>query len=159
MTTLGADRVGGLVWFVGGAAILAGSWTMDRLDERSIHPLTAPGLLPGVLGIGMMALALVLLLRRAVPVEDGAEGAGIDRRKLATSFLLCVSYAGLLLGRGIPFPVLTAGFVFTHLLLVDDPERRARPPQRRAVEAGLIAAATSALVTLVFQQLFLVRLP
>jgi hypothetical protein len=159
MAALGADRIGGLVWFVAGAAILAGSWTMDRLEAQAIHPLTAPGLLPGLLGLGMMALALVLLLRRRAARADGAEEDGIEGRKLATSFLLCVAYAGLLLGRGIPFPILTAAFVFAHLLLVEDPERRARPLPQRAVEAGLIAAATSAVVTLVFQHLFLVRLP
>jgi hypothetical protein len=159
MAALGADRIGGLVWFVGGAAILAASWTMDRLGERGVHPLTAPGLLPGLLGIGMMALALLLLFRRPAVVANIGEEDGADRRKLATSFLLCVAYAGLLLGRGLSFPLLTTAFVFAHLLLVEEPERRARPLLRRIVEAGAIAAATAALVTLVFQHLFLIRLP
>lgn len=158
MAALGADRIGGLVWFVGGAAVLAASWTMDRLGERGVHPLTAPGLLPGILGIGMMALALFLLFRHPAAVAD-AEEDGTDRRKLATSFLLCVAYAGLLLGRGLSFPLLTTAFVFAHLLLVEESERRARPLLRRIVEAGAIAAATAALVTLVFQHLFLIRLP
>src|SRR3712207_7048601 len=49
--------------------------------------------------------------------------------------------------------LLTTAFLFAHLLLVEEPERRARPLLRRIVEAGAIAAATAALVTLVFQHL------
>ena len=44
-----ADRIGGLIWIALGAAIVYGSWAMDRLTSLQIHPATAPGLVPGLL--------------------------------------------------------------------------------------------------------------
>ena len=63
-TRFNADRIGGLIWFVFGAAIVYGSWMMDRLEQLNIPPATAPGVVPGLLGLGIMAFALVLMLRR-----------------------------------------------------------------------------------------------
>ena len=43
---LSADRIGGLVWVIFGAAVVYGSWVMDRLDSLKIPPATVPGLVP-----------------------------------------------------------------------------------------------------------------
>lgn len=164
---MNGDRIGGAIWFVFGSAVLYGSWTMDRLASQSIQPLTAPGLLPGLLGLGMMAMAVVLLSRRRVyegaaslegAAQSGEGGTGWGR--LLLSWGLCVLFAGVLLGRGLPFWILAAGFVFIHVLALEDRHRiEGRPHFRRIVEAALIAAATSGIVTFVFQNLFLIRLP
>ncbi len=71
MTRFSTDRIGGLIWFVFGAAIVYGSWTMDRLEHLHIPPATAPGVVPGLLGLGIMAFALVLIMRtrKAVLVD------------------------------------------------------------------------------------------
>ena len=177
-----ADRIGGLIWLVFGAAVVYGSWTMDRLESLGINPVTAPGLLPGLLGLGFIGFGLVLLLRRGEPrlvgeapaetgaietdaVETGtpqlgvAEG-GEDWRRLALSWALCVVFAGGLLGRGLPFWLLAAVFVFLHILLLDDADRIAATPlPRRIATAVVVAVATAAAVTFVFQNLFLIRLP
>ncbi len=177
-----ADRIGGLIWLVFGAAVVYGSWTMDRLESLGINPVTAPGLLPGLLGLGFIGFGLVLLLRRGEPrlvgeapaetgaietdaVETGtpqhvaAEG-GEDWRRLALSWALCVVFAGGLLGRGLPFWLLAAVFVFLHILLLDDADRIAAAPlSRRMVLAGVVAVTAAAAVTFVFQNLFLIRLP
>jgi hypothetical protein len=161
------DRIGGAIWFVFGAAVLYGSWTMDRLGSQGIQPLTAPGLLPGLLGLGMVAMSLVLLFRRrvhegAASLEGAAsdEQAGTDWKRLLLSWGLCVAFAGVLLGRGLPFWLLAAGFVFIHLLALEDRHRiEGRPLLRRVGEAALVAAATSGIVTFVFQNVFLIRLP
>lgn len=168
-----ADHIGGLLWLVFGAAVFYGSWTMDRLESQNINPVTAPGLVPGLIGLSIMALALVLLFRRnksagVVAFDDRLiESTGeqssetpLNWRRLGLSWLLCVGFAGVLLGRGLPFWLLAGIFVFLHVLLLDDPDRIAkRPLVRRVLFAAAIAIATAAFVTIVFQEVFLVRLP
>src|SRR6185436_1655552 len=97
-TRFSADRIGGLIWFVFGAAIVYGSWTMDRLEHLHIPPATAPGVVPGLLGLGIMAFALVLLLRRSraatvdfsgsEAAEPQADEAGFHWKRLAHSAFL-----------------------------------------------------------------------
>jgi hypothetical protein len=168
-TRFSADRIGGLIWFVLGAAIIYGSWTMDRLEQLNIPPATAPGVVPGLLGLGIMAFALVLILRRgraAIVEFSGSEPApqadegGFHWKRLALSAFLCLTYGGMLLGHGVHYWILTAGFLFLHLLLFDESEEvPARPTLRRFVLAAALALAVSTVVTLVFQHIFLVRLP
>jgi len=159
--TFSADRIGSLVWLLFGAVVLYGSWTMDRLEALGINPVTAPGLLPGLVGLGFIGLGLIMLLRRGAPqATEGAAAEATDWRRLALSYGLCVGFAGVLLGRGLPFWPLCAAFVFLHIFLIDDPERVAgQAPLRRAALAAVIAVATASVVTLVFQRVFLIRLP
>jgi hypothetical protein len=168
-----ADRIGGLTWFAFGAAAFYGSWTMDRLESQNINPVTAPGLVPGLIGLGIMAFALVLLVRRGKPfipgqqeghlIEAGGESEAshpTNWGRLALSWALCVGFAGLLLGHGLPFWLLAVLFVFLHIMLLDEPDHLAeRSLGWRIMNAVIIAVCTAALVTIVFQQIFLVRLP
>jgi hypothetical protein len=169
-TRFSADRIGGLIWFVFGAAIVYGSWTMDRLEQLNIPPATAPGVVPGLLGLGIMAFALVLVLRRSrvatadfsgsEPAAPQADEGGFHWKRLALSAFLCLTYGAVLLGRGVHYWILTAGFLFLHLLLLDESEDvPARPTLRRFVLAVVLALAVSTAVALVFQHIFLVRLP
>jgi hypothetical protein len=163
---MNGDRIAGVIWFVFGAAVFYGSWTMDRLASQNINPLTVPGLLPGLLGMGIMVMALVLISRRGIGWAASAMGVapaeetGTDWKRLLASWALCVAFAGILLGRGLPFWLLAAGFVFVHVLVLEDRHRiEGRSFLRRSIEAALIATATSAAVTYLFQNLFLIRLP
>ena len=173
-TSMTADRIGGLIWLIFGAALTYGSWTMDRLESQGVSAVTAPGLVPGLLGIGIIAFSLVLVFRRRparvvgysgeATAPDGAEAAGSaqpdDWRRLILSWVLCMTFAGVLLGRGLPFWLLAGGFVFLHIVVLEDPERvAARPLPQRLLIAALIATATAAIVSFVFQQIFLIRLP
>ena len=70
-------------------------------------------------------------------------------------------YAGVLVGHGLPFWLATfvfvAGFIFWF-----DRERQAalgRTVAKQAALAAVYGACTSAVVTLVFEHVFLVRLP
>ena len=168
---LTADRIGGLIWFVFGVAVVYGSWTMDRLESLRIPLSTAPGVVPGLYGLGFIALAMILLLRShqpkavasfaagdepAAPAEDG----GFHWQRILLSWGLCVVYAAVLLGGGLPYWALTAGFLFLHILLLDDTEQvPARPTLRRFLVAAVMALAVSTVVSLVFRYIFLVRLP
>ena len=171
---LSADRIGGLIWFVFGAAIVYGSWVMDRLESQNIPPVTAPGLVPGLLGAGIIAFALVLLLRSdaaapnasAASADVGAEGAvpaqepPVHWKRAILSLALCLAYGAVLLGSGVHYGVLTAGFLFLHILLIDETEDvPARLTGRRLVTAAIIAPTVATVVALVFQHVFLVRLP
>ena len=66
----------------------------------------------------------------------------------------------MLLGRGAPYWILTAGFLFLHILLLDETERvPAKLGAGRLLIAAVIAPAVATVVMLVFQYVFLVRLP
>ena len=69
--------------------------------------------------------------------------------------------AALLLGRGLPYWLLTVGFLFLHIMLLDETERRAGAADAapRSSSPPIIAPAVATAVALVFQYIFLVRLP
>jgi len=69
-------------------------------------------------------------------------------------------YALLLVGRGLPFWLGTALFVTAFVLLFQYTQRRADGRRRRGIVVALACGViTSAVVTVVFEQLFYVRLP
>ena len=57
------DLRGALAWVVFGLAVLVLSIRMDRLEAQHINPYTIPGLLPGLLGIVMLGLGVLLGIR------------------------------------------------------------------------------------------------
>jgi putative tricarboxylic transport membrane protein len=156
-----ADLVTAAVLFALGVAIMAQAWSMPRFLEQSGTGLTAPGIVPGFYGAMIALLSGVLGLRAvrrggwAVRAQRGpATG---DGRQLLTAAVLGVAYAGVLVGR-VPFWLASAVFVFAFTTAFEwdqGPERRAR----RVVEAALIGLGTGLAVTLVFEKLFLLRLP
>ncbi|MBX9699094.1 MAG: hypothetical protein K2X74_06640, partial [Acetobacteraceae bacterium] len=78
----------------------------------------------------------------------------------ALALLLCIGFVLGALGHGPPFWLAAFGFIFLAILLFEWPERRcAGTLLRGAAQAALIAAVASAAITLVFQEVFLVRLP
>ena len=171
MSTLSADRIGGLIWIAFGGAIVYGSWAMDRLTSLNIPPSTAPGVVPGLLGLGIIVFGMVLAVRRtstlmaapsfaASEVEAAKADEPLDWKRILLSWALCLAYGGLLLGRGIPYWALTVAFLFAHILLLDESDRvPARLTMRRTLSAAAIALLVATAVALVFRYIFLVRLP
>jgi putative tricarboxylic transport membrane protein len=155
-----ADLVTAAVLFALGIAIVQQAWGMPRFVEQSGTGLTAPGIVPGFYGVMIALLSVVLGLRavrRGGWAVRGARGSAADARGLATAAVLGVLYAGVLVGR-VPFWLASAVFVFaftTAFEWAQGPERRVR----RIVEAALIGLGTGLAVTLVFEKLFLLRLP
>jgi hypothetical protein len=168
-----ADRIGGLIWIVFGAAVIYGSWVMDRLETLGIPPSTAPGVVPGLLGAFIILFGLVLVLRRdavgtpafeaaqgAAPTEAAPDESDFHGKRAALSAFLCLAYGGALLGSGIPYWLLTTAFLFLHIVLLDETtDVPARFNLRRAIMAAILAPAFATAVTLIFQYIFLVRLP
>ena len=168
-----ADRIGGLIWIVFGAAVIYGSWVMDRLETLGIPPSTAPGVVPGLLGAFIILFGLVLALRRVAagtpafeqaeggaPVEADPAESDFNAKRAALSAFLCLAYGGALLGSGIPYWLLTTAFLFLHIMLLDETsDVPARFNPRRAIMAAILAPAFATAVTFIFQYIFLVRLP
>ena len=175
---LSADRIGGLIWVAFGLAVVYGAWAMDRLQSLGIPLATSPGVVPGLLGIAFIIFGSILLVRHepgagdipepAIPasaaaadaVAATAHGDEFDWRRVALSWLLCVTYGGVLLGGGVPYLALTAGFLFLHILLLDETDHvPASPTLRRLVIAALVSPTVATVVMLTFERIFLVRLP
>jgi hypothetical protein len=162
-----------IVWAILGALILGASLSMDRLESQGINPYTAPGLLPGLLGIAMICLGVLLAFRsvregalarraaghavHAIPVAPGG-GHGQLLRVLA----LCLFFTVVLLGHGLPFWLVGALFVSASILTLQRAQRKAahaRLGWREIATAVVIGLGAGGAITLVFQTFFLVRLP
>src|SRR5215204_2913540 len=104
-----SDFIFAIGWIGLGIAILIGSVTMDRLEKQNINPYTIPGLLPGLLGIAITILGVLLALRswRAGALASGSgRGASSNRaeqKRLLLVLGLCLTFGAGLVGHGLPF--------------------------------------------------------
>ena len=157
-----ADLLTAVVLLALGLAMLRGGFVMDRLEIRSIHPLSIPGLVPMALGAALATCAVVLM---AGAIEAGAmRGRLLSLAprsalvRLALCLALTLAYPLVLIGR-LDFWLATALFVTSFIALF---EWRARSPGAHALALGT-AALQGVLVGLatayVFEEFFLVRLP
>lgn len=158
-----ADLWSAVFWIVLGGAIVVGSWRMDRLAHMNAPPYTVPGLVPGLLG-AVIALLGVMLGVRAVRLggasRAGSAPADADGwRRVVVVLVLCLGYAVGLVGHA-PFWLGTFLFVSLFVLVFEYPQRKASGQVARGVlMATVYGAATSAVVSLAFTKVFLVRLP
>jgi hypothetical protein len=150
-----------------GCVVVVLSWQMDRMTQQGATLHTAPGLWPGIVGSLLAMLGGVLALRsvrRARRIGwDAAEADDTDYAPLS-SFALAAGmfmvYAVLLVGRGLPFWLVTAAFVTAFVFLFQHAKRKAEGKLvRGAVVALACGVLTALVVTLLFEQLFYVRLP
>jgi Tripartite tricarboxylate transporter TctB family len=165
---LRSDFWSAIGWMGLGVAILIGSVTMDRLEKQDINPYTIPGLLPGLLGIAMTILGALLALRSWRPhLFASANTAPVNRTKRKRLLLvlvlgLCLAFGVGLVGHGLPFWLAAAIFVTTAILSLQyrqliSTDRRSSV--RMAVKAAAIGLGAGIAITIVFQEIFLVRLP
>ena len=148
-----------------GGIAAAAAWRMDRFESQGGTLWTAPGLWPGIVALVLVALAASLALRSWTRARSlGWRAALADElrlvppRRFAGAAAAFFVYALLLVGRGLPFWLGTAIFVASYVYLFHL-ERDQRTPLRRATLALVIGAVTALVVTLVFERVFLVRLP
>ena len=168
-----ADFITAVVLITLGLATLYGAWTMDRLEIRRIHPASAPGLVPGGLGL-VIAICGALLLIRSIKLGGhlplSGEGSfghwlrSIEARRLALAVVLCLIYPLILVG-WLPFWLATGLFVFAFIVAFEwSPQDGEAPPssaRRRSILAwaAVQAVLVAVIVSIVFQEVFLVRLP
>ena len=163
-----SDLLDGLGWIALGIAILIGSLLMDRLEQQHINPYTVPGLLPGLLGLMMIVLGAVLAVRSwrrgalQLPVPARTANDREQSRRIWIVIALCMGYAVVMVGHGLPFWLASAIYVTASILILQrlsrDPNERRLTP-RAWVKAIVIGLASGIITSLVFQEFFLVRLP
>lgn len=156
--TARSDLLGGAGWIFFGLLIVVESLRMDRFTSMGAELYTMPGFVPGMIGGVIVLLGAVLMLRgwrrRAAASQDAPAEQLLNRRIILT-MALSLSYAGGLIGRA-PFWLATFLFVTAFVGCFAPP---GTTPLRRLAAAVLAGALTTAVVTLVFEQVFLVRLP
>jgi hypothetical protein len=166
--SLRTDFLSALGWMALGIAILIGSITMDRLKNQDINPYTIPGLLPGLLGIAMIILGALLAARSWRPgllashAADDTSDRGTERKQLLLVLGLCVGFGVVLVGHGLPFWLAAAIFVTIAILSLQARQRKAAGEKlslRTLLKTAAIGLGAGLIITIVFQELFLVRLP
>lgn len=151
-----SDLRGGLFWIALGTIVVIASARMDRFESMGGSLYTAPGLVPGLFGISMLLLGL-LLCWRSRPQPGQSTTARVEpllNGRIVGTLLLTLLYAAVLLGRA-PFVLSTTLFVAVFTAIHSD----APTPLRRYGVAVLAGVLTAAAVVLVFERLFFVRLP
>jgi hypothetical protein len=158
-----SDLISGGVWVVIGTAVAIGSWNMDRLEKQGVPAFTAPGLVPGVLGVLILLAGLIIVVRSVRRGALAAAPGSASRMTVggvAAALVLCIGYAGVLIGRGLPFWLASSIYLFLHILVLQWPERGAAGQRARGVAvAALIGLAGGVSIALLFEYAFLVRLP
>ncbi|HET9205765.1 MAG TPA: tripartite tricarboxylate transporter TctB family protein [Burkholderiaceae bacterium] len=164
-----ADLISAAVWGAFGAVVIVASWQLPRLEQMGINPWSVPGLTPGLIGAAIVLLAAALALRAmrsAAPSaasstdapDDAATPASLRRSGLAA--LLCLAFAGISLGHGLPFALEATLFVFVFVCVFSWRVWRAEGRWVRGVLSTLlIAVLSSAFIAWLFSAVFLVRLP
>jgi hypothetical protein len=155
-----------LVFMAIGLGILAVSAGMPTYREQLGSVYTAPGLVPAVHGVIIMLLSLWLgvraIRRGALSTGTGIhlkKPAGYSNTRLGLAALLCLIFTAGLIGR-MPFALAAAIFVTGFIVLFEWRSAMVRAERlKRLGIAVVIGAATGLAVTLVFERLFLVRLP
>ena len=165
-TTPRSDFIAALCWMVFGSAVSIGAWNMDRLENQDVPPYAVPGLLPFFLGLAIVFFAALMLARawrQGALASDAERPAGMspaERGRFLMVLALCLTFAVVLVGHGLPFWLAAAAFVSVTIFVLQYPRRRAANQVLRGVLlAILIGLGAGFGVTLVFQDIFLVRLP
>lgn len=157
-----ADAASALFWVTLGAGIIAGAWNMDRFESQGGSLYSMPGLVPGLLGAMLVLLGALLGIRslRTGALKPGQPPLlpGWNPRLLAAlGFML--AYALGLVGR-VPFWLGTFVFVAGFIAAFEWHERGGRNQRARGLLVAILCGAcTSAIVAIVFERVFLVRLP
>lgn len=164
------DLITSLVLVALGSGVFVESLRMPRFERLGVNPYTVPGLVPGVLGVVIAILGALVLIRtvvawhrgHAVPGAAAEEEPGSTPRILLT-LGLTVGYGGLLVGQ-LPFWLATFAFVLVFLFAFqwspDLLSAERRGALLRYLGTNLLQAAlVAAIVTYVFERIFLVRLP
>jgi len=155
-----SDMLGGAGWAAFGLLIVVESLRMDRFTSMGATLYTMPGLVPGILGSLLVLLGAWLGVRgyRRWRLHRGMVDAAarpLLNRRIVTMLVTTLAYSVGLIGR-VPFMLATALFVSVFVYLFTPAEAT---PTRRAVVALLAGSITALVVVLVFERVFLVRLP
>jgi hypothetical protein len=151
------DFYTGLILCAVSLGVILESWRMPR-ELLGWPAYAGPGIVTGLLGLGLLALAVTLLIRawRRTGASLIISLAEIHKyftdsrtRRLGIMCLLSTGYL-LTLGRGIPYAVTTACYLILTMLLF-------RAASWWAIL--VISVVTTAAIAFVFNRIFLIPLP
>jgi hypothetical protein len=162
-----SDFVAALLWIAFGVAVAIAAWRMDRLESQDINPYTIPGLLPGFLGLALILFGGVMLIRswRAGALTPAGRGhpnrmTASELRRFGIITALCVAFGVGLVGHGLPFWAAASLYVATTIATLQYPQRKAAGQVVRGIVVAIVIGLCAGwAITLVFQDIFLVRLP
>lgn len=163
-----ADFLTGVVLILGNLYVIFESWRMPRMEHLGAHPLSVPGVVPAFLAVVLILFGAALVIRS---VRAGGHRLGLSagkarallaepgNRRLLVTLFLAMGYAGVLIGR-VSYELATGLFIVAFIVIFEWEKglTPARYGKLLAVAAAL-SALTTALVSWVFEHLFLVTLP
>lgn len=160
-----ADLLIAIFFVLLGLAVIYGSWTMPRLEQRHIHPATVPGLVPFMLGIALTLCGAMLGLKAArTPASGGWRTLlglfpTLAGARVLALIGLALFHTLVLMGR-IPFWAAAALFMFSFIVIFELWLTHERKPwQRTLLWAVGIALVAGLGIHFAFERIFLVRLP
>ena len=147
------------------ATVMAVQMPRDFGRGSDLH--SAPGVVPALLGSIITILCFIMLVRSIVrakgklgiaPSSFKAFVKDSATMRIASTIAFCLSYV-FLLGR-LPFPLLTFLFIFAFIIFFElNMEVNVLRQIKIFVKAAIVAVCASVAVTLLFEQIFFVRLP
>ncbi len=161
------DFITSVVLIAFSLSVIVSSSTMPRLERRGIDPFSAPGVVPGMIGLILLCLALILFVRSVksggyllfspeTTQQSGHRGAA---RRVLLTLVISLIYAIGFLGR-IDYTLATILYVFSFIVLFEYRWTEPLNNQLKVIGYALLQALIAALlITLVFRKLFLVDLP
>jgi len=163
------DFIASIVLIVFSMTIIVISYTMPRLERRGIDPLSAPGVVPGMIGVVLLCLALILFIRSIRNggyriFQQSESPAGAHRQqgavaRVSLTLIISLIYAIGFLGH-LNYSIGTGIFIFSFICLFEiKPGQAWRVRKKIILLACIQAVVASVLITLVFQKLFLIDLP
>ena len=159
VSALRADLRGGFGWAAFGLAVVVESLRMERFTTMGATLYTMPGLVPGIFGALLVVMGGTLAWRSWRRLQaPGSEVATIDpllNRRIAVMLALTLAYAAVLIGR-VPFALATCVFVAVFTYAFSPLEVSLRRRIAAALASGVL---TTLAIVLVFEHVFLVRLP
>lgn len=181
-----ADLYTSIVLLIFSATILIMALQMPTMVDRNESPWSGPGVVPAFIGIALFLLAAFMFARSImrgalkknedeqaaskaadvarpdIPTEQNSLwkrlGANTSNVRILKTVLICILYV-ISLGK-IWFPLATFLFVLVFIIVFEFDKHKTILSQWKIFFGGaIIAASTSALITIAFQYLFLVNLP
>ena len=162
-----ADFVTSLLLMAFGIWIIVHSWQMPRFEALGADPFSVPGIVPGLLGLIIFALALVVFVRalrqKGYRLQIGIAAISTlwrepSMRRMWLTIAICIGYGIGLVGK---LNYYLATFVFVLLFLILFQYRRSDSGIQTKLVFGAVVQAglTAGVVGAVFRYLFLVDLP
>lgn len=155
-----ADTLSGVGWIVFGAIVVVLSLMMDRREHLGATFLTGPGFVPMLLGGALCVLGLVLILRsrRRHVLAFFEPPENISNGSVLAALALMLVYSIGLIG-WMPFWLATVLFITSFVTVFNLPAGNARGTALVVLKAAITGAVATAVIVLVFEEVFLVRLP